>query len=314
MKKRTIGSLTVPPLAFGGNVFGWTVDKKASYRLLDGLTDAGLNFIDTADVYSTWVKGNQGGESETIIGKWLKSNGKRNQVVIATKVGHIMSATKKGLSEKYIMQAVEDSLRRLQTDYIDLYQSHKDDESTPMEETLGAYDKLVKQGKVKVIGASNFTAERLSKALEISKQSDFVSYQCLQPEYNLVSRAGFEEQLEALCLEKGISVISYYSLASGFLSGKYRSEADFNKSPRGSGIKKYFTERGFKILKALDDISEQYNANPTQVSLAWLMARPSVTAPIVSATTIEQLQDLIKATDLTLDPKAIETLNVASAY
>lgn len=314
MEKRKIGSLQVPPLAFGGNVFGWTVDKKASYRLLDGLTDAGLNFIDTADVYSTWVRGNSGGESETIIGKWLNSNGKRNQVVIATKVGSIMSESKKGLSGKYIIRAVEDSLKRLQTDYIDLYQSHKDDQATPMEETLEAYDQLIKQGKVKVIGASNFTADRLAKALEISKQHGYAAYQCLQPEYNLMDRAGFEENLESLCLEKGISVISYYSLASGFLSGKYRSEADFNKSPRGGGMKKYLNERGFRILKALDDVSEKHNATPTQVSLAWLMARPSITAPIVSATTIDQLQDLIKAVDLKLDTQSIELLTAASAY
>jgi len=314
MEKRKIGSLQVPPLAFGGNVFGWTVDKKASYRLLDGLTDAGLNFIDTADVYSTWVRGNSGGESETIIGKWLNSNGKRNQVVIATKVGSIMSESKKGLSGKYIIRAVEDSLKRLQTDYIDLYQSHKDDQPTPMEETLEAYDQLIKQGKVKVIGASNFTADRLAKALEISKQHGYAAYQCLQPEYNLIDRADFEENLESLCLEKGISVISYYSLASGFLSGKYRSEADFNKSPRGGGMKKYLNERGFRILKALDDVSEKYNATPTQVSLAWLMARPSITAPIVSATTIDQLQDLIKAVDLKLDTQSIELLTAASAY
>ena len=314
MKKRNIGTLSVPPLAFGGNVFGWTVDKKASYRLLDTLSDAGLNFIDTADVYSTWVRGNEGGESETIIGKWLKSTNKRNQTIIATKVGSPMGTGKKGLSGKYIMQAVEDSLKRLQTDHIDLYQSHRDDEATPMEETLEAYTTLIKQGKVKVIGASNFTAARLEKALEVSKTHTLASYRCLQPEYNLFDRAGFEENLEGVCLKNGISVISYYSLASGFLSGKYRSEADFNKSVRGSNMKKYLNERGFRILKTLDEVSEKYNATPTQVSLAWLIARPSITAPIVSATTPEQLQDLIKATTLLLDANTIEVLDKASSY
>ncbi len=313
MKTKTIGTLSVPPLTFGGNIFGWTVDKKASYRLLDELAEVGLNFIDTADVYSMWAKGNEGGESETIIGKWMKSTGKRNQMIIATKVGHSMG-TQKGLSEKRITQAVEDSLRRLQTDYIDLYQSHQDDEATPMEETLGAYDKLIKQGKVKVIGASNFTAARLEQALHISKNNGLATYQCLQPEYNLFAREGYEAELEKLCTEKGIAVICFWSLAGGFLTGKYRSEADFGKSVRGAGMKRYFTERGFKILAALDNIALQYDVTPTQISLAWLMARPSITAPIVSATTLDQLKDLVKATALTLDAHAIDTLTKASAY
>lgn len=314
METRTIGSLSVPPLAFGGNVFGWTADKKTSYRLLDHLFDAGLNFIDTADMYSTWVRFNQGGESETIIGKWLKSTGKRHQIIIATKVGLEMGKNKKGLSANYIIQAVEDSLKRLQTDYIDLYQSHWDDTTTPMEETLSAYDTLIKQGKVKVIGASNFSAERLEKALQISKEKHLPAYQCLQPEYNLFARQNYEEHMEALCVKNNISVITYWSLAAGFLSGKYRSEADFKKSPRGSSMRKYFSERGFRILKALDDISVEYNTNPTQLSLAWLMARPSVTAPIVSATSIEQLQDLIASVALKPDRQVIERLNTASAY
>ena len=314
MEKRTIGSLSVPPLAFGGNVFGWTADKKTSYRLLDTLFEAGLNFIDTADMYSTWVRFNKGGESETIIGKWLKSAGNRQHMIIATKVGLEMGKDKKGLSAKYIIQAVEDSLKRLQTDYIDLYQSHWDDETTPIEETLKAYDTLIGQGKVKVIGASNYTSNRLEQALQISKEQHLPAYQCLQPEYNLFARQNYEEQLETLCLKNNISVITYWSLAGGFLSGKYRSEADFKKSPRGSGMSKYFSERGFKILKALDEISEEYNATPTQVSLAWLMARPSVTAPIVSATNIEQLQDLIASVSLKLDKDVIERLNIASAY
>lgn len=227
MEKRTIGSLSVPPLAFGGNVFGWTADKKTSYRLLDALFESGLNFIDTADMYSNWVRFNKGGESETIIGKWLKSTGNRQHMIIATKVGLEMGKGKKGLSAKYIMQAVEDSLKRLQTDYIDLYQSHWDDETTPIEETLKAYDTLIGQGKVKVIGASNYTSSRLEQALQISKEQHLPAYQCLQPEYNLFARQNYEEQLEAFCLKNNISVITYWSLAGGFLSGKYRSEADF---------------------------------------------------------------------------------------
>ena len=314
-KTRKLGSSTldVPPLTFGGNVFGWTIDEPTSYTLLDKLVDSGLNFIDTADVYSSWVQGNQGGESETIIGNWLKRSGKREQVIIATKVGMSMGADKKGLSKAYIQQAVEASLRRLNTDYIDLYQSHEDDASTPLAETLDAYAQLVKQGKVRVIGASNYSAERLLEALEISRQQNYPSYQSLQPQYNLYDRVDYEKTLEPLVLKHGIGVINYYALASGFLSGKYRSEKDLGKSPRGQAVKHYLDARGLRILDALDQVAARFNANPAQVALAWLIARPSITAPIASATTLAQLDDLIAATRLELDAAAIELLNRASA-
>jgi aryl-alcohol dehydrogenase-like predicted oxidoreductase len=311
--KRKLGNslLEVAPLMFGGNVFGWTADEATSFALLDKFVDAGLNFIDTADVYSSWVPGNRGGESETIIGKWLKRSGKRAQVVIATKVGKPMGEGKAGLSKAYIRQAVDASLQRLQTDYIDLYQSHDDDVNTPLEETLGAYAELIKEGKVRVIGASNYTAERLSEALKVSRQNGFPSYQSLQPQYNLYDRAEYERTLEPFVREHGIGVINYYSLASGFLSGKYRSEKDLGQSARGQTVKKYLDARGLRILAALDDVSAAYDANPAQVALAWLMARPSITAPIASATSLAQLDDLIAATRLQLEPAAIAQLDNA---
>ncbi len=316
MKKRKLGNsgLEVAPLAFGGNVFGWTVDEPTSFQLLDAFVSSGFNLIDTADIYSTWVPGNQGGESESIIGKWLKRSGNRDKVVIATKVGMEMGPGMKGLSKSYILCAVEDSLRRLQTDYIDLYQSHEDDKETQLEETLSAFAQLIEQGKVRAIGASNYTADRLSQALDVSERNGIPRYESLQPLYNLYDRAEYEQQLEPLCLEKGIGVINYYSLASGFLTGKYRSEADLGKSARGKDIKKYLNERGFRILEALDQVASQYDSNPTRVALAWLIARPSITAPIASATSLEQLSDLIEATNLELDQKAIELLNQASTY
>lgn len=316
MKKRKLGGsgLEVAPLAFGGNVFGWTVDEPTSFQLLDAFVTAGFDLIDTADVYSRWVPANEGGESETIIGKWMKRSGNRDKVVIATKVGMEMGLDKKGLSKPYILRAVEDSLRRLQTDYIDLYQSHEDDKETPLEETLSAFAQLIEQGKVRAIGASNYTAERLSQALEVSERNGLARYESLQPLYNLYDRAEYEQQLEPLCVEKGVGVINYYSLASGFLTGKYRSEADLGKSARGEGTRKYLNERGFRILAALDEVAKQYGANPTRVALAWLMARPSITAPITSATSLEQLTDLMEATKLELDQAAIELLNQASAY
>ncbi|MEX8546018.1 MAG: aldo/keto reductase [Mucilaginibacter sp.] len=316
MKKNSLGSsgIEVPPFAFGGNVFGWTIDENTSFQILDALMDAGLNFIDTADVYSKWVPGNKGGESETIIGNWIKKSGNRDKVIIATKVGMEMAHDKKGLSKTWIKQAVEDSLKRLQTDYIDLYQSHKDDADTPMEETLAAFNDLVKEGKVRAIGTSNMSAQRLLVALKTSKEHGFPSYQTLQPLYNLYDRESFEQELEPLCQEHNIGVISYSSLASGFLTGKYRSEADFNKSKRGQGISKYLNDRGFKILKALDEVSAESNASPAAVSLAWLMHRPGITAPIASATSVNQLQDIIKATELNLDTEAIHKLNTASAW
>jgi aryl-alcohol dehydrogenase-like predicted oxidoreductase len=316
MKKRKLGNsgLEVTPLAFGGNVFGWTVDESTSFKLLDAFVASGFNLIDTADVYSKWVPGNKGGESETIMGKWLKRSGNREKVIIATKVGMEMGANKKGLSKSYILRAVEDSLQRLQTAYIDLYQSHADDPHTPLEETLEAYAQLIKQGKVKAIGASNYSAERLSRALKVSEQHGYPSYQSLQPLYNLYDRSEYETKLESLCQERGLGVISYFSLASGFLTGKYRSENDLSKSARAQFVKKYLNDRGFRILKALDQVAKQHNSTPASVSLAWLIARPSITAPIASATSLEQLNELIEATKLELDHSQIELLNQASAF
>jgi len=316
MQKRKLGKseLEVAPLAFGGNVFGWTADEKTSFNLLDAFADAGLNFIDTADSYSNWVPGNKGGESETIIGKWLKQHGGRDKILIGTKLGSELSPEKKGLSKKYILESVEGSLRRLQTDYIDLYQSHYFDPETPQEETLAAYAQLIKEGKVRAIGASNFNPEQLSEALTISEKNNLPRYESLQPEYNLYDRAGFEQGLEPLCLENQVGVISYFSLAKGFLSGKYRSEADLNKSPRGGGVKEYLNERGFRVLQALDDIAQRYNSDPASVSLAWLISRSSITAPIASATSLEQLHSLIKAAQLNLDETAVNQLTQASQY
>ena len=315
MKPRKLGNsgLEVSPLAFGGNVFGWTVDAPTAFQLLDALVSSGLTFIDTADTYSTWIPGNQGGESETILGRWLKRSGNRQKVVIATKVGKEMGPNQKGLSKPYILLAVEDSLKRLQTDYIDLYQSHTEDPETPLEETLETYAELIKQGKVRAIGVSNLSAERLSQALQAAKQG-YPRYESLQPLYNLCERADYETKLEPLCQEKGLGVICYPSLANGFLTGKYRSEKDLSKSPRGPRVTKYLNERGFRILQALDQVAKQLNSNPARVSLAWLIARPSITAPIASATSLEQLNDLIEATKLELDHSTIELLNQASAY
>ena len=315
MKKRKLGrsELEISPLVFGGNVFGWTADERTSFQLLDAFVAAGFNAIDTADVYSRWAPGHTGGESETILGKWLKRGGNRNKVIVATKVGMEMAPDKKGLSEAYILRAAEDSLRRLQTDRIDLYQSHIDDADSPIEETLGAYSKLIAQGKVRAIGASNYKADRFAAALEISKKSGLPRYESLQPNYNLYDRADFEAQLEPLCLKEGIGVINYYPLASGFLSGKYRSERDVDERPRARMLKKYVNERGFKILDALDQVAKKYNATPARVSLAWLLASPGITAPIVSATSMEQLNDLIPSVELRLDRASIELLSQASA-
>jgi len=315
MNKRKLGNsgLEISPLVFGGNVFGWTVEQAASFQLLDAFVAAGLNAIDTADMYSKWVPGHTGGESETIIGNWLKRSGKRDKVIIATKLGLEMGPDKKGLSKAYILRAAEDSLRRLQTDRIDLYQSHTDDADTPIEETLGAYAQLIAQGKVRAIGASNYKADRFAAALEISRKHGLPRYETLQPNYNLYDRADFEAQLEPLCLKEGIGVINYFSLASGFLSGKYRSERDVEERPRARMLKKYVNERGFRILGALDQVAKKYNATPARVSLAWLLARPGITAPIVSATSIEQLNDVIASVELQLDRASIELLNQASA-
>lgn len=315
MQMRQLGhsGTEISPLVLGGNVFGWTVDEPTSFRLLDALVAAGFNFIDTADIYSKWAPGNKGGESESILGNWMKSRGNRQRVVIATKVGMEMGPGMKGLSQAYIRRAAEDSLKRLQTDYIDLYQSHTDDKDTPLAETLGAYAQLVKEGKVRAIGASNYSAERLSEALQVSKQYGLPRYQSLQPNYNLYDRADYEAKLEAVCRENGLGVIPYFSLASGFLTGKYRSEADLSASKRGPMVKKYLNDRGFRILRALDKVAQQTGATPAKVALAWLMARPGITAPIASATSLAQLHDLIAATELKLDSAAIDELNLASA-
>jgi aryl-alcohol dehydrogenase-like predicted oxidoreductase len=315
MDKRRLGrsSIMVPPLCLGGNVFGWTADEATSLKLLDALVEAGLNFIDTADVYSRWVPGHSGGESETIIGKWMKARGNRDQVIVATKVGSEMGPTQKGLSKAYIRSAVEASLRRLQTDHIDLYQSHRDDADTPQAETLGVYADLINEGKVRAIGASNFTAARMKEALDTSARMGLPRYESLQPLYNLYDRSEFEGELEQLCRDNEIGVIPYYGLASGFLTGKYRSEADFGKSARGRNMGKYLNPRGEKILAALDQVALHHNATPAQVALAWLIARPSITAPIASATRLEQLRDLVAATRLRLDPADIEKLDKAGA-
>lgn len=312
MKTRKLGrsNIEIVPLIFGGNVFGWTLDEAASFKILDQVVSEGLNCIDTADSYSTWT--GQPGISETIIGKWLKQSGKRNQVVLATKVGNEMGPGKKGLSKKYILASVEGSLNRLQTDRIDLYQAHVDDLETPLEETLEAFDELIRAGKVRAIGASNYTGERLQQAIQVAKQKGFHAYQTLQPHYNLYERADYEKNLEPICQEFGLGVIPYFSLASGFLTGKYRTEADFGKSQRGSGMARYLNERGFKILKALDEVSTQQKAPHAQVALAWLLARPSVTAPIASATKPEQVKDLVGALSLQLTADSLEKLNEAS--
>lgn len=317
MSKRELGrsGIQVPNLTFGGNVFGWTVDQPTSFSLLDALLDHQLNFIDTADVYSRWVPGHEGGESETIIGQWLKKSGKREQIVLATKVGKPMGEGKVGLSARYIKEAVEASLSRLQTDYIDLYQSHDDDGDTPLAESLAAFDALIKEGKVRAIGASNYSAPRLAEALKVSKDHGLARYETLQPEYNLFDRKGYEEGLEQVVTEHGLGVINFYALASGFLSGKYRTEADAGKSVRGDTVvTRYLNDRGLKILAALDQVAEKHRANPTQVALAWQIARPSITAPIASATSLTQLDDLVKATRLVLDESDIQILNQASRY
>jgi aryl-alcohol dehydrogenase-like predicted oxidoreductase len=315
MQLRSLGrsGLQVAPLCLGGNVFGWTASETESFAVLDALVGAGLNFIDTADVYSRWAPGHRGGESETILGNWLKRSAKRKDVVIATKVGMEMAPDRKGLSAAHIARSVEGSLQRLQTDHIDLYFAHCDDAGVPMEETLGAFQKLITQGKVRAIGASNFTAARLGESLEVSRRHGLPRYEALQPHYNLYARADYESTLEPLCLEQRIGVVSYFALASGFLSGKYRTPADAAKSARGEGVvAKFFNERGFRILAALDDVGRRYGASPASVALAWQIARPSITAPIASATRVEQLRELVAATQLKLDQAAIDQLNTAS--
>jgi aryl-alcohol dehydrogenase-like predicted oxidoreductase len=315
MKFRKLGNsgLTVSTLALGGNVFGWTADETTSFRVLDTFVAAGGNLIDTADVYSAWAPGHKGGESETVLGKWLTRSGNRENVLIATKVGKEMGPGSKGLSKSYILRAVEGSLKRLRTDYIDLYQSHADDTDTPLEETLEAYAQLIREGKVRAIGASNYDAKRLARALEVSERNGYPAYQSLQPQYNLYDRADYERNLEPLCQEKGLGVLPYFPLASGFLTGKYRSEKDLAGRAREEYAKKYLDDRGFRILEALDQVARQNRLTPAVVSLAWLIARPGVTAPIPSATSVSQLTNLIQATRIHLDQVSIETLDLASA-
>jgi len=313
MPRRTIGTseLQVAPLMFGGNVFGWTADERTSFSILDAFVDHGLNFIDTADVYSAWIDGHVGGESETIIGKWFRESGKRDKIVLATKVG--MLGTRAGLSAANIEAAVNDSLRRLKTDYIDVYFSHIDDAATPLEETLGAYQKLVKAGKVRVIGASNYTGERVAEALAVSKEAGLPAYQVLQPEYNLYNREGYETDIEPVAQAHKLAVVTYFSLASGFLSGKYRSKADTEQAARGSRVEKYMNDRGFRIIDALVDVARRNDTTPATVALAWIIARPSVTAPIASATSVAQLESLAAATRLALPPEDLAALDEASA-
>ena len=315
MQLRALGGsgLQVAPLAFGGNVFGWTADEATSFRLLDAFVDDGFNLIDTADVYSRWIKGHRGGESETVIGRWLKKSGKRDRIVLATKVGMDMGDGKIGLAPQYIRQSIDDSLRRLQTDRIDLYQAHQDDPKTPLEETLAAFAELIREGKVRAIGASNYSAARLDEALETSARLKLPRYESLQPLYNLVERPAYEAELEPLCRREGLGVINYFGLASGFLTGKYRSEADAGKSPRGSNtVKKYLNERGRRVLDALDSAAAQHQATPAQVALAWQMARPGLTAPIASATSLAQWQELAPAARLSLDADTIAAIDAAS--
>jgi len=317
MSKRELGrsGIQVPLLTFGGNVFGWTVDQAASFNLLDALLDHKLNFIDTADVYSSWVEGNKGGESETIIGNWLKKTGKRDQIILATKVGKPMGEGKVGLSPRYIKEAVEASLKRLQTDYIDLYQSHDDDADTPLAETMAAFDALIKEGKVRAVGASNYSAPRLAEALKVSQENGLARYETLQPLYNLYDRKVYEEALEKVVRDNGLGVINFYGLAAGFLTGKYRTKADAGKSKRGeSVIARCLNERGLKVLAGLDQVAEKHGAQPGQVALAWQIARPSITSPIVSATSLQQLNELAQAATLKLDDADIKTLNDASAW
>jgi aryl-alcohol dehydrogenase-like predicted oxidoreductase len=316
MQTRSLGSsnIQIVPLVLGGNVFGWTIDAPTSFRVLDAFVDRGFNFIDTADVYSRWQPGNRGGESETILGQWFQKSGTRDKVVLATKVGNDMGDGKQGLRKKYILEEVEASLKRLQTDHIDLYQSHKDDESTPLEETLEAYQQLIQQGKVRIIGASNYKGNRLTEAIEVARQHNLPVYQTLQPEYNLYDRQDYEQDLAPVAEKFHLGVIPYFSLASGFLTGKYKTVEDTKGKNRGTRVEKYFDKRGEKILKALDEIAKQTKAKEASIALAWLLAQPTITAPIASATSIDQLESLFAAVDLKLDGDSLDKLTQASAY
>lgn len=317
MNRRPLGrsGLEVAPLAFGANVFGWTVDPPSAFLLLDTFVDHGFNLVDTADVYSKWAPGNSGGESETVIGNWLaRGGGRREKIVLATKVGMEMPGGKKGLSRAYIAQAVEDSLRRLRAERIDLYQAHAEDPATPIDETLEAFSRLVRDGKVRAIGASNFSAASLDKAGQAAKSGGWPRFETLQPEYNMYSRHKYEAELAPACERLGVGVIPYFGLARGFLSGKYRTEADVSQSPRGKAIQRdYMNERGMRIIEALDDVAKAHKAKCSQVALAWLMSRPTITAPIASATSIAQLRELMAAAELSLDSDSLSLLDAASA-
>ena len=311
MEKRSLGrsGIQAAPFALGTNVFGWTTKEPVAFDILDEFTRSGFSLIDTADVYSTWGPGNKGGESESIIGQWIKKRKNRKDIVICTKVGKPMGPGKTGLSAKYIREALDDSLTRLQTDYIDLYQSHDDDPHTPMEETLGVYTELIREGKIRAIGASNFSADRLAASLEISKANGYARYETIQPAYNLYDRS-IEKDLQPLCVREEIGILSYYGLASGFLTGKYRGPEDLGKSVRGKGIQKYLDARGMKILSALDEISKKYKSAPATIALAWLMTRPAVVAPIASATNVQQLDDLLNSVKIALDKESIQILSL----
>jgi aryl-alcohol dehydrogenase-like predicted oxidoreductase len=315
LQKRRLGrtDLDIAPLVLGGNVFGWTADEKTSFDILDRFADAGLNAIDTADAYSRWAPGNKGGESETVIGKWMKSRRNRDKIIVITKVGSDMGQGKKDLSAAYIAKAVEDSLKRLQVEAIDLYLSHWPDDTVPYDETLGAYQRLIEQGKIRWCGCSNLDAGQLEAALKVASQKKLPRYEVLQPEYNLYDRLSFDGPLRDLCIREEVGVITYFSLAKGFLSGKYRSEADLGKSPRGGGVASYLNPRGKRILAALDAVSARHNANQAEVALAWIVARPGVTAPISSATTIGQVDSLIRAVSLKLGAADIAELDKASS-
>ena len=313
-KKRPLGrsGIEVAPFGFGGNVFGWTADEKTSFALLDRFVDTGFSLVDTADMYSIWAPGHVGGESEGVIGRWLKRSGKREQVVIATKVGLDMGTGGKGLSRAHIEKSVDLSLRRLGIDRIDLYQAHTDDESVPLEESLEAFTRLVKAGKVRAIGASNYSAKRLAQALEVSRQGGFSRYETLQPRYNLADRQSFEGELQPLCVRERIGVIPYYSLAAGFLTGKYRTKADLAKSPRGQGAAGRYFESALPVLSTLDEVAAKHKATPTQVAIAWLCARPSITAPLASATSLTQLEEIIAGASLELRKEDVEELDRSS--
>jgi len=316
VNKRKLGlsDLLVSPITLGGNVFGWTIGESESFKILDAFVDSGFNFIDTADSYSKWAPGNHGGESENIISKWMRKSRKRKDVIIATKLGVDLGSGKKGLSAAYMRKAVESSLKRLGTDYIDLYQAHKDDPETTVEETMSSFYELIKEGKVRYIGASNFSAERIKSSNDFARSNNMSSYICLQPLYNLYDRQEFETEYSTLLKEESIGVIPYYSLASGFLTGKYRNESDLVKSARGESVRKYLNQRGYRILSVMEDIAKEQNAALSQIALAWLLNKPLVTAPIASATNVGQLAEILKATSITLSQSQVERLDDASEY